>query len=726
MANYKQKFNKRTGMWNLVNDDGVLFFKDSVANFAALPAVGNTKNDARIVNDTHHMYVWSGTAWVDQGDVLNIDWSTIENKPSSSVVDIDSAVSLKHTQNSDLYLGTQVTSILYVDNARVDSYTENGSITKPFKTIAGATAIATSGTLIKVAAGTYAEDTVLPTGVSIEGASPIGTNIQSITTGVAFSGCISIFRLKALALTIQCNVRLMNVDISGTTAINGNNLTIWGFGCLLAKASGNALTMAGTNPTLTFVASAIISTGDYSAIVQNSGQITVQGTGITSTSATQPTIQSNSGILRFVGAKVINNSTGGAINMNNGATTVDPNVLGVLHVKGNIVCGTSVTKVGSLSFDTGTLTGSNLIYIPASWLDNDSTVTGDTIKDALETLKGHVDTTGNPHDTQASEIDTTDSGVTVQDHIDDNSNPHSVTKTQVGLGNVDNVSEATIIADVKAESDVASAISLKHAASGQFNQATVGEINGLSDKATPVDADVTLIEDSASAPTPNAKKKLTWANIKATLKTYFDGLYNLYVHPNHSGEVTSVADGAQTITANAVANTKLAQMATKTYKGRTSAETGNPEDVAVATLKTDLALSKSDVGLGNVDNTSDATKNSATVTLTNKRINPRVTSVASSATPTPNIANEDIYILTALAEAATFGAPTGTPVQGQKLIIRIKDNASARALGWNGVYRASTDLALPTTTVISKTMYLGFIYNATDNKFDLLAVLNNI
>ncbi|MFA5048493.1 MAG: hypothetical protein WC516_05730 [Patescibacteria group bacterium] len=41
-------------------------------------------------------------------------------------------------------------------------------------------------------------------------------------------------------------------------------------------------------------------------------------------------------------------------------------------------------------------------------------------------------------------------------------NPHSVTKSDVGLSNVDNKSEATIITDVKADSDVSSAISLKH------------------------------------------------------------------------------------------------------------------------------------------------------------------------------------------------------------------------------------------------------------------------
>lgn len=40
----------------------------------------------------------------------------------------------------------------------------------------------------------------------------------------------------------------------------------------------------------------------------------------------------------------------------------------------------------------------------------------------------------------------------------------------------------------------------------------------------------------------------------------------------------------------------------------------------VAQYKTDLTLVKADVGLGNVDNTSDATKNAASVTLTNKTV----------------------------------------------------------------------------------------------------------
>jgi hypothetical protein len=115
-----------------------------------------------------------------------------------------------------------------------------------------------------------------------------------------------------------------------------------------------------------------------------------------------------------------------------------------------------------------------------------------------------------------------------------------------------------------------------------------------------------------------------------------------------------------------------------------------------------------------------------TETFTNKRITQRVTTVADSATPTPAADDSDMFTVTALAQAATFGAPTGTPTSGQKLIIRILDNGTARALAWNAIYRAGTDVALPTTTVLSKTLYCGFIYNVAATKWDLVAVTNNI
>lgn len=115
-----------------------------------------------------------------------------------------------------------------------------------------------------------------------------------------------------------------------------------------------------------------------------------------------------------------------------------------------------------------------------------------------------------------------------------------------------------------------------------------------------------------------------------------------------------------------------------------------------------------------------------TQTITNKRITKRVSTIASSATPTPNGDTTDVFTVTALAEAAEFAAPTGTPTDEQCLVIRIKDNGTARALTWNAIYREGVDVALPDTTVESKTMKLGFMWNAADSKWDLYAFVDNI
>lgn len=102
----------------------------------------------------------------------------------------------------------------------------------------------------------------------------------------------------------------------------------------------------------------------------------------------------------------------------------------------------------------------------------------------------------------------------------------------------------------------------------------------------------------------------------ATLLTLINGASTAgRITDGDKGDITVSGAGATwTIDNLVVTNAKLANMATKTYKGRTSALTGAPEDVAVATLKTDLVLVKADVGLGNVDNTSDANKPISTAT----------------------------------------------------------------------------------------------------------------
>jgi hypothetical protein len=101
-------------------------------------------------------------------------------------------------------------------------------------------------------------------------------------------------------------------------------------------------------------------------------------------------------------------------------------------------------------------------------------------------------------------------------------------------------------------------------------------------------------------------------------------------------------------------------------------------------------------------------------------LNARVQTVTSSATVTP-VSTNDLVIITAQAVGLTLANPTGTFSEGQALMIRIKDNATARTIAFDTNYRA-IGITLPTTTVISKTMYLGIIYNSTDAKWDIIGL----
>lgn len=129
MATYKTKVNPYTGQLQLVRDDSeILNFEAGVATSGDLPTSGNAENDARIASDTHHLYVWDGDSWEDQGDIFNIDWSVIENKPSSLVANIDDAVSKRHTQNTDDKIdsgGANETSASEIRDSADKKHTQN-------------------------------------------------------------------------------------------------------------------------------------------------------------------------------------------------------------------------------------------------------------------------------------------------------------------------------------------------------------------------------------------------------------------------------------------------------------------------------------------------------------------------------------------------------------------------------------------------------------------------
>ena len=99
------------------------------------------------------------------------------------------------------------------------------------------------------------------------------------------------------------------------------------------------------------------------------------------------------------------------------------------------------------------------------------------------------------------------------------------------------------------------------------------------------------------------------------------------------------------------------------------------------------------------------------------------TAIASATSITPNV--DTTYILTqANTQAAgtlTINAPTGTPINGQAFILRMS-STSVQTFAWNAIYQGSVDVALPvSSSSAGLTDYMGFIYNSSSNKWQILA-----
>jgi hypothetical protein len=252
----------------------------------------------------------------------------------------------------------------------------------------------------------------------------------------------------------------------------------------------------------------------------------------------------------------------------------------------------------------------------------------------------------------------------IYDDSDDDGNQRGQVYISIPFSEVTSPSESDIdalYATVRGYIDVSSSGGGTDANAVHVNVG--GEINGITAKATPTSSDLLIIEDAADS---NNKKKITIGDLPATSDANA-------VHVNAANEITAITE-------------KTTVASDDEFIIEDSADSGNKKSIKRKAV-----------------------------------INPIVSSTASTATLTVDADSTDFAVITAQAEGLTIAAPTGSPVQGQKLIIRIKDDGSARSIAFNAIFTA-IGVTLPTTTTVSKKLYIGCIYNDTDTKWDVIAI----
>lgn len=238
--------------------------------------------------------------------------------------------------------------------------------------------------------------------------------------------------------------------------------------------------------------------------------------------------------------------------------------------------------------------------------------------------------------------------------------------------------------------------------------------------------------DVGTTSTLSAGSPATVVNSGTTSDAVFDfgipqGIQGVQGPAGADGVVQTIVAGTNvtvdsTDPANPIVNATASPAPVDSVNGQTGVVVLDTDDISEGTKKYTTAadISKlAGIEAGAEVNDVDLTN---TVTLTNKRITPRVGTVASSATPTINTDNVDAYSITALTTNITSFTTnlSGTPTNFQKLIIRIKDNGTARTIAWGASFEAK-GVDLPTTTVASKVLTIGFIYDNVTSKWGCVA-----
>jgi hypothetical protein len=209
-------------------------------------------------------------------------------------------------------------------------------------------------------------------------------------------------------------------------------------------------------------------------------------------------------------------------------------ILGVVYVP---AAGATIPASNIWMFAAGTEDLATSVGNPGT---NARAASEKAVRDSINTCAPSAQgvTNGNSHDhnggdgAQINHVNLANKGsnthATIDTHLASTSNPHSTTAAQVGADITTGTAHAAtskatpVDTDEVSLLDSAASYGLKKLTWANLKATLLATWHAATSKSTPVDADELEILDSAAS---FGQKRLTWSNLKATLKTYLDTLY---------------------------------------------------------------------------------------------------------------------------------------------------------------------------------------------------------
>ena len=680
------------------------------ANQAALPATGET-GKIYVTLDTNKTYRWSGSAYVEITPSPGSTDAVTEGTTNKYYTDARARAALSFSQNLSYnsatgavtgpVLFTGYDNEIHVSNVDGNDTTGNGDLLTPVATITKAlTLITGERRTVIVHPGTYTENpSITVQYTALTGPGAIGGNVLISGTLSTSVGC-SISGLKMTNLTSTApagtgNVNLLNCDISGTLTKSGTSdytlIRFCDIGVTNITGSAGVVAIFGGNPNFITINNAgarvivknavtiapVLTAGNANFVDSIIFASTATGNAITSAAGTIVTL-ANSQLIVPTYNNVARVSLSGFYSIFNCVYDKPNSTLVALSATGGST--NSVDYFQYINADRLILATGGQITFPDATTQT-TAYTGTATNVAYSGLTGTVPTWNQ---------NTTGSAATL------------TTARAIYGNNFDGSAELTQI------------IASSYGGTG----------NGFTKFSGPTTAEKTFTLPNASATILTNNAAVTIGQ-GGTGQTTASDAFNALSPITTTGDLI-LGSGTNTATRLAIgANTYVltSNGTTASWQPAASGGSGGSGTTTNAlTIGTGLSGTSFN-GSSAVTIAIDSTVATLTGTqiLTNKRITSRVSTPTVAGTYTIDTDSFDMVVITGQNVNITNVTTTGTPTNGQKLWFSVTGTA-ARTISFNASNFEASTVALPTTTVTTARLDIGFVWNVATSKWRCVAV----